>query len=182
MPELYLVRHGKAATAWGSGGDPALAPEGLRQARDAAKRLAGLGPLPILSSPMARARETARPLSEAWGTVPVVEPRVSEIPTPPDRARDRAAWIYDLLGDSWDHQPPALHSWRERVLEALLEIQQDTVIFTHFVAINAAVGAATGDSRVTCFWPDNGSVTVLETKGETLGVKTLGRETQTRIG
>ncbi len=68
------------------------------------------------------------------------------------------------------------------MLDALLSLGNDTVIFTHFIAINTAVGAAQGDDRVVCFWPDNGSVTRIRTYGNTLRLVQLGIETTTRIG
>lgn len=63
MAKIYLVRHGQAASGWGLEEDPGLDDLGRSQARDAAQKLAPLGPLPILSSPKARARETASPLA-----------------------------------------------------------------------------------------------------------------------
>ena len=45
---------------------------------------------------------------------------------------------------------------------ALCAIETDTVVVTHFVAINVAVGWATGDDRVVTVSPDNGSVTAIE--------------------
>ena len=34
---------------------------------------------------------------------------------------------------------------------ALSEVTEDTVMVTHYVVVNAVVGAATGDDRVICF-------------------------------
>lgn len=65
---LYLVRHAEAAR-----GEPdelrPLTPAGREQARDLGRRLAGEGARPdaILTSPLLRARETARELARALG-------------------------------------------------------------------------------------------------------------------
>jgi len=67
--------------------DPGLDEIGARQAIDVAARLASHGPLPILTSPLLRCRQTATPLAEMWSVEVAVEPAVSEIPSP-RRSRD----------------------------------------------------------------------------------------------
>ena len=47
------------------------------------------------------------------------------------------------------------YSRRDDVIVALAAISEDTVVVSHFVAINVAVGAALDDPRVTCFRPDS---------------------------
>jgi len=65
---LYLVRHAEAAP-----GEPdelrSLTPEGRRQARHVAERLARSEPRPaaVLCSPLLRAHETAEPIARALG-------------------------------------------------------------------------------------------------------------------
>jgi broad specificity phosphatase PhoE len=54
-------------------------------------------------------------------------------------------------------------------------------MFSHYVAINAAVGAATGDDRMRIFGPDNCSVTTLDNAGGKLTVVELGRIADTHI-
>ena len=49
-----------------------------------------------------------------------------------------------------------------RVIEALREISEETVVVSHYIAINVAVGSAIGDDRITCFRPDYCSCTVLD--------------------
>ena len=41
-------------------------------------------------------------------------------------------------------------------------IGTDTVVFSHYIAINAVIGAATGDDRLVVAQLDNCSVTVFE--------------------
>lgn len=64
MATLFLVRHGRAAAGFDGHHDPGLDDLGRTQAISAAAHLAPLGPLAIYSSPLARARETAIPLSQ----------------------------------------------------------------------------------------------------------------------
>lgn len=182
MAKLYLVRHGKAKAGWDSDHDPGLDDLGRRQARAAAEILAPLGPLPIVTSPMARARETAQALCEVWGRSPRLEKRVSEIHSPALDLAARTEWLIRVMGDRWSNLEPELQRWRDGVVEALREIEEDAVIFSHFIAINAAAGKAAGDDRVVVFLPDNGSITTIETGAAGLAVLRYGEEAATFIG
>ena len=82
MTKIYLVRHGQATSGWGLEKDPGLDELGRSQAQAAAQKFAPLGPLPIISSPRARARLTGAPLATVWGIKPVIEERVGEIRFP----------------------------------------------------------------------------------------------------
>jgi broad specificity phosphatase PhoE len=79
---LYLVRHGKAAASFSEGRDPGLDATGAAQAEAMAERLAPLGPLPIITSPLRRTRETAATLENRWRFTARIEPAVGEIPSP----------------------------------------------------------------------------------------------------
>lgn len=182
MTRLYLVRHGRAAAGFGEAMNPGLEPSGREQAREAARKLAPLGPLNILTSPLARARQTARPLAALWTRVPVIEPAIAEIPSPKGMAlAERAAWLRKLMAGTWQDAPPALANWREAVFVKLISQNQDAVIFSHFIAINAAVGVALDDDRVVVFSPDNCSVTVIDVEYETLRLVEKGHEAQTQV-
>jgi broad specificity phosphatase PhoE len=67
------------------------------------------------------------------------------------------------------------------MLTALAEIQNDTVVVSHFIAINAVVGHATADDRVVSFAPDNGSCTIVDVSGDRFAVVTLGAQRATRV-
>lgn len=177
MARLYLVRHGKAEAGFGGGLDPGLDALGREQAELVAKRLQPLGPCAILTSPLRRARETALPLARAWAREAIVEEAVAEVPSPGGMSLEqRAAWLRDVMEGSWRDVDMALAAWRERAIETLAHQREDRVIFSHFVAINVAVGAAIGDDRVGVFSPDNCSVTILETADEGLRLIERGAE------
>ncbi|HEY4114059.1 MAG TPA: histidine phosphatase family protein [Rhizomicrobium sp.] len=176
MAKIYLVRHGRAAAGFGESHDPGLDEVGRAQADAAAQELAQRGPLPILTSPLRRTRETAAPLAALWKTEPRIEEAVAEIPSPTDNLQERVAWLRQFMAGSWRNATMDLAAWREDVIAALLATREDTVIFTHFIAINVAVGAATGDDRVVVFSPDNASVTIVENDGGALRLIEKGRE------
>jgi len=181
MAKLYLVRHGKAAAGWGMEKDPGLDELGRAQAKATAQRLAPLGPLPIIASPLKRARETAAPLAEIWQIEPRIEPRVGEIRFPSEAPTNRVRWLKEVMADQWANLDRNLQAWRQDVIETLCSITADSVIFSHFIAINAAVGSAAADDRVVSFRPDNASITVLETKANRIGLIKRGDEADTRV-
>ena len=180
MPFLYLIRHGQASSTWEPGDwDPGLSEVGRAQAEARAEQLAGihLVPLALLSSPLRRARETAAALERPWKSVAIIEPRVGEIQAfgvAPERRRE---WLRSILQLRWSELATPgspLDRWRNDVLQALLAITQDTVVFSHSVAINVAVGFALRDDRVTCFLPANCSMTMVESDGKGMRVVELG--------
>ena len=181
MARIYLVRHGKAAAGFGGHPDPGLDPLGRSQAEAAADYLAPKGPLPVLSSPLARAMETATPLAERWSTRIVVEPRVAEIPSPTDDLTERARWLRGIMGGRWSDLEAPLRAWRQALIDCLCALEEDSAVFCHFIAINVAVGAARGDDRLVVFSPDNGSITTLSNAAGRLDVLELGRTAITQV-
>ena len=157
--------------------DPGLDETGHAQAHAVSQKLASLGPLPILSSPLKRTRETAVPLSKLWKREAVIEEAVAEIPSPKGMTlEERVTWLRALMAGSWRDVSRDLAQWREEVVAVLASQKSDAVIFSHYVAINVAAGAALKDDRVVVFSPDNCSVTVFETEGDTLRLVEKGHE------
>lgn len=181
MATLFLVRHGKAAAGFDGHLDPGLDELGIRQAASAAGRLARVGPIGVYSSPLARARQTATPLIERWGTEVVIEPRVSEIPSPTEDLQQRSAWLRAVMGERWRDLDLELQQWRQALIDCLLGIKDDSVVFSHFIAINVAVGVATHDDRLICFRPDNASVTRISNSDGILRLIERGHEADTRV-
>jgi broad specificity phosphatase PhoE len=181
MPTLYLVRHGRAAASWDADHDPGLDELGHQQARRAAEALGAIGRLDLIASPMVRTRETAAPLARLWKMEPRIEPRVSEIPSPVSDLQARGQWLREMAGRTWPALDTALRHWREEVLTALRETARDTVVVTHYIAINVAVGAATSDDRVVNFRPDHCSITILKNTGGQLTLVQHGVEGTTRV-
>ncbi len=181
MVRLYLVRHGKAAASFSEAPDPGLDAAGATQAEAMAERLAPLGPLPIITSPLKRTRETAAPLERRWRFTARIEPAVGEIPSPVDDPAARGAWLQGVLAGVWPAQAESLRRWRQDVADALASLARPTVVVTHFVAINVAVGFAEGDDRVVSFTPDHCSVTVLDVEDGALRLVRRGVERATQV-
>lgn len=187
MAKIYMVRHGKAAAGFDGHADPGLDDLGRSQAAATADLLAELGPLPIYSSPLARARETALPLAERWSSEVIIEPRVAEIPSPTEDLAERAAWLRQAMAGTWSTLDAPLKAWRQALIDWVLALPEDSVVFCHFIAINVAVGSAAGgdgaenDDRMVIFSPDNGSVTTLTNDDGRLRVLELGRTAVTHV-
>ena len=182
MARIYLVRHGKAEYGWGETSDPGLSDVGRIQAQAAAKALEPLGPMPILTSPLARTRKTALPLEEIWRCKAEIDSRIAEIPSPSDTPpTDRIQWLKKVMSEIWRNQDQTLQAWRNNVIETVASLSRDTVVVSHFIAINVAVGKAMKDDRVVVFRPDNASITVLETADNELQLIKLGIQDETII-
>jgi broad specificity phosphatase PhoE len=178
MTPFRLVRHAEPAASWDEHLDPGLSPAGARQAAELAVRLESQPPGAVVSSPLARARATAAPLAAAFGRPVRVEPGVGEVPTPEG---ERSTWLRAVLAARWPTVDEATRGWQRRVLDALATLEPDAVVATHFVAINVAVGAATGDDRVWCCSPAHASVTELMLDDGNLTLVTLGAETASQV-
>jgi broad specificity phosphatase PhoE len=179
---IFLVRHGEAAAHWHVSNDPGLSELGRQQAVDAARQL--LGRIPpgsrLLSSPLQRARETAAPLAEALGAEPAIAEPFREIPTPVTLA-ERQTWLNRIARQTWVEQHAMVQDWRRALLAALREIREPTVVFTHFMVLNAIVGALQADDRVVTFLPNNASVTTLRGFGDELQLVELGQQFRTKV-
>jgi len=184
MAIVQLVRHGKAAAGFGAHPDPGLDDLGRAQAKAVAKMLdaqhATSRPR-LLSSPLARAFETAQALASQWRADITVEKRVAEIPSPTEDLQARATWLSNAMAGTWSELDDDVRRWQRELADFLMGIQEDCIIFSHYVAINAAVGAATGDDRMRVFAPDNCSVTTLDNAGDQLQVIELGTVADTFI-
>ena len=181
-----MVRHGRAAAGWNVDPDPALDELGRSQALAVATRLSPLGPLPVLSSPLLRCQQTAFPLATAWKKELIVEPLVGEIPSPEGYAvEDRGEWLREAMSGSWSQVAERSGShyaqYRNDIASRVAAIQEDTVIFSHFVAINAVIGVATSNDAVMIASLDNCSVTTFEVSGGVLTLVETGGEADTLI-
>jgi broad specificity phosphatase PhoE len=182
VTRLYLVRHGRAAAGWNTDPDPGLDDLGRHQAAEMTVRLATLGPLDLVTSPLLRCQETATGLASAWGVVPRIEPGVAEIPSPEGVAmEDRVEWLRSAMAGTWQQMGSRYTAFRDGVADALRALPNDAVVTSHFVAINAALGVAVGDDRLVIRSLDNCSVTVIDVVEGVLHLVEGGHEADTLI-
>ena len=180
--KLFLVRHGEAVAHWGEDSDPGLSDLGYQQASHASAALLGLidTDTRLISSPMLRARQTSEPLALALGASVAIDHCFREIQAPVG-LKDRPEWIKKFMQETWVSQSESLLDWRADAMEKLLEFGGCTVIFTHFMILNAVVGQLLGCQKTLYFRPSNASITQLERVGNTLRLTSLGDVLETVV-
>jgi broad specificity phosphatase PhoE len=193
MPLIYLLRH--AEPEKDGGGDFGLTARGHEQARLMAQQFVQRqsAPLPLLTSPLRRCRETMAPLAKLWQTETKIEPRVIEFPSPQADGVVRGDWLRFALRATWQEaavdgelrQPgyaAQLADWRTGIFAALRDCTQDTVICTHFVVINSLVGTSRGSAdAISQVLPDHASVSVIEYANGAITVREKGHEIATPV-
>lgn len=170
MSRIYMVRHGRASAGWNVDPDPGLDELGRSQALAVASQLSHHGPLNVMSSPLLRCQQTAFPLATAWKREVEINAAVGEIPSPDGYTlENRVEWLRAAMATTWSdvarESGEKYAEYRQAIAHAVSSIESDTVIFSHFIAINAVIGAAVGDDRVLIHHLDNCSVTVFDTDG-----------------
>ncbi len=188
MTTLYLIRHGRPASTWGGDDeDPGLDEVGHAQARAVAERLMAAThearPRSVVSSPLRRCRETAQPLADALGVTLIIDAAVGEIPTPAGLgAAERPAWLRAAFQGNWSQIVGDIdyELWRHAVAHALAA-REGAAVFSHFVAINAALSVLTHTDRVISFRPDHTSVTTLRLGPQGLELVQRGGEATTGV-
>ncbi len=162
---IYLIRHGLAA-AGAEDLDPGLDPVGHAQAAATADMFRGKDIARLVVSPLRRTQETAAPIAEAVGVPSETRVEVAEVFDPTMPSDERRQMIGPFMASSWSVQPEHLRAWRQRVLDALLELAHETpgdlVVVSHYIAIGVVIGAALRDDRVVPVQIANCSITSLE--------------------
>ena len=190
MTRIYMIRHGKAAAGWDGDADPGLNELGRTQAEAVAEKVQALvaAPVPIYSSPLKRCQETAAPLAAAWGVTPQIEAGVGEIPPPLEDLTARTEWLRRVMAGTWEglygdavsvESGVDFRGWNDNVVNTLNALEGEAVvIFSHFIALNAAYCAATGAADVVSFAPQNCSLSIFDTDGTSLSLVAQGEETE----
>jgi len=185
VKEIVLVRHGRASGGWDDDPDPGLDAVGAAQALRVADLLGPLGePVSpaLVTSPLRRCRETAEPLARRWSVTPTVEPRVAEIPSPMGvPLGERVPWLRAAMAGTWSALGPRYEAYRDEVVATIAALPAGAVVVSHFVAINAVLGACLGDDQVLLRSLDNTSVTVIGVSGAGLQLIAGGDEADTLI-
>ena len=167
---VHLIRHGRAAAGWDTDPDPGLDDVGREQAAATARRLAALVTegvdVEVVSSPLRRCRETAAFLLAEWGRDPgesTIVDAVREIPSPAGvPMAERVEWLRRAMAGSWADLGSPYTDFRDGVVDFVRTRRRPTMVFSHFIAINAVIGTCVGDDRLVIDSLDNASVTVVE--------------------
>ena len=71
--------------------------------------------------------------------------------------------------------------WRESIIKSLKQFQKDTIIFSHFMVINCAVGWINNSEKFVSFHPDNCSVTKIKRNKNDFEILSLGKDFATTV-
>ena len=93
----------------------------------------------------------------------------------------RVRWLRTAMAGTWSDLGDRYTSFRDRLVTTLMGVETDTVVFSHFVAINAVIGACLNDDRLVIRSLDNTSVTVVDVTADGLVLVEGGHEADTLI-
>ena len=150
MIKLFLVRHGEATEGWTSK-DPPLSDLGKSQALSLAPFIdkIDLNKVDLVSSPLTRCKETANLALGKFKQEVEINDIFRELPSPIADLEKRVIWLRRVLPLTWpellsDEETIAsgvdLNEWREKIIDKIYSLKNDTIIFTHFVVINNIIG------------------------------------------
>ena len=102
-----------------------------------------------------------------------------------ERGADQASKMADRLcqemAGTWPEQSSRLNSWRTAILDFTAAQTQDAVFVTHFVVINAIIGAIEKSNNVIVFRPDHCSVTKIHVSADGMSLIEKGQEAVTVV-
>ncbi|MFN8130200.1 MAG: histidine phosphatase family protein [Solirubrobacteraceae bacterium] len=179
LPEVVLVRHGE--TEWSRSGqhtgrtDLELTAHGREEAEEAARKLGGRPFVAVLSSPLRRARETARiaghPDPELTDDLREWDYGDYEGLTTAQIRADRPGWTLWRDGCPGGEDAAAVGARVDRVIERLRGLKGDAAVFAHGHVLRV-FGA-----RWAGLPPQRGSILALSTAT----VSVLGYERETPV-
>ena len=183
---IALVRHGRASAGWDTALDPELDELGRAQALEVAQKLVsnfGETEIRVISSPLMRCQQTAKPFAKLVGADVRVCSEVAEIPSPVGiEMGDRVDWLRKVMQGNWADLGANYLEYRDAIVKFVRAIDRNTVIFSHFVAINAIVGSIIKDDQLVIHKLDNCSITILEIVSDgALRILQSGHEADTLI-
>ena len=166
MTSIWLVRHGEAAAGFSEDTDPPLSPLGREQALQSADTLSRCVPhdARLVTSPKRRAIETGEPCALCVQAELEIDARFIELPSPGELAA-RRQWLDEVLQGEWSALSEPVQEWRREIVSAIESFTSPTVIFTHFLVINAVAAHISGEDHVVQCLPANASVHELSTDG-----------------
>ena len=188
-PTLHLVRHGQSTwnlqhRVQGQRNEPALTDLGRRQAIDAARALAGVRPALLLTSDLARARQTADIIGRALRLQPIHTTLLREqalgelegLSTQEASARLAGVDLADPAvryagGESRDDVAARIGELFGTPMINALTASDEIVLVSHGDTIRIAIALLLGEDQADAPWRpiDNGSVTTVVPQASRIG-------------
>ena len=80
-----------------------------------------------------------------------------------------------------DKLPKDVNLWRQNLLKVMSSLEKNTIVFTHFMVINALIGYIEKNKTLLYFYPANASVTTVFLKNGTPSSYQVGENKKTFI-
>tara|TARA_X000000368_G_C23024472_1_gene709520 strand:+ start:24 stop:587 length:564 start_codon:yes stop_codon:yes gene_type:complete len=166
--KLIFVRHGEAESAYGEHNDPALSIKGISQSKNLLKnsKLQNLEKFTFISSPKLRAFKTAEPLAKKFNKKILVDDNFIEIPAEDIPLNKKPSWLKGIVETKKTSLPESIELWRSSILQRTRDIQNDSIIFTHFMVMNALMSELIQAEKLLCFYPDYTSIIEINVKNK----------------
>ena len=195
MIKIYLVRHGEASEGWTSQ-DPPLSELGKLQAKSLMTFVNSIfdenstNNINAISSPLNRCKETASLALEKQYLEIAINDNFRELPSPTIDLEKRVDWLRRILPLTWPEllkDKETMESgvnftqWKENIMSNIYSLKKDTIIFTHFVVINAVIGEILKSDKIVNFQPSNCSITEISKKNDKLKIVKLGKSLESKV-
>ena len=158
--DLIFIRHGEASDAWDNHPDPGLSQKGILQSNELLKNkdLIDLGNYSFISSPKLRAIETSQPLAKKFKKDVKIDKSFIEIPSNDIDLNQRQHWIKEIMQTKKKDLPDYVKLWSKNIYDRTISFKENTVIFTHFMVINALISEITNSETIIYFHPGYTSI------------------------
>jgi broad specificity phosphatase PhoE len=94
----------------------------------------------------------------------------------------RVDWLRVAMQGTWADLGGEYVEFRDLVVKFVQSLETNTVVFSHFIAINAVIGSLTSDDRLVIRSFDNCSITLLDRDSAgSLRIAQTGHEADTLI-
>ena len=158
--KIIFIRHGEASDAWGDHSDPSLSDNGLLQSNNLLnhEELQNLEDFSFISSPKSRAIETGKPLAKKFDKKLNIDDVFIEIPSKDITQDKKQEWLTNIIQTKKDNLPDFIQSWSDDIYFKTKSFKKNTIIFTHFMVINALLSKLSNEDTLMYFYPDYTSV------------------------
>ena len=180
---ILLIRHGEASASWGDHADPGLSDNGKKQADELTNSLRAedLSEFNFISSPKLRAIQTAQPLAEQYEKNLDIHHAFSEIPSHDIPNKEKQDWLRKIMSEEMSALPDQVKLWHQEIMETIYSLEENSIIFCHFMVINAIVASALRHNELLYFYPNYTSCSRLLIKDSKIEEIILGDDKKTLI-
>tara|TARA_B100001989_G_scaffold192067_1_gene140940 strand:- start:321 stop:884 length:564 start_codon:yes stop_codon:yes gene_type:complete len=158
--EVIFVRHAEASNSWGDHPDPGLSDTGIAQSKKLINRpeLRQLDDYSFISSPKLRAIDTARPLAKKFKKELIIEDIFTEIPSPDIGTENKQDWLRNILQMNKKELPENVAKWKDNIISKTRAFSRDSIVFSHFMVMNALLSELNSETKLLYFYPDYTSI------------------------